>query len=80
MHGYHAGDNTVAFYPLHPLLARLVSFPLGGHIVLAEIIASTIAFGVAAWQQVQLHTDNNDWHPSVPRGKPGNVPACPRYA
>jgi hypothetical protein len=49
MHGYHAGDNTVAFYPLYPLLTRLVSFPLGGHIVLAEIIVSTIAFGLAAW-------------------------------
>ncbi len=48
MHGYHAGDNTVAFYPLYPLLVRLVSFPLGGHIVLAEIVVSTIAFGVAA--------------------------------
>lgn len=48
-HGYHAGDNTVAFYPLYPLLTKLVSFPLGGHIVLAEIVVSTIAFGVAAW-------------------------------
>jgi len=28
-HGYHAGDGTSAFYPLYPLLVRIVSLPLG---------------------------------------------------
>ncbi|HEX8917234.1 MAG TPA: mannosyltransferase family protein, partial [Chloroflexota bacterium] len=48
-HGYHAGDGTVAFQPLYPLLARIVSLPLLGSIVLAELLVSSAAFFGAMW-------------------------------
>jgi hypothetical protein len=48
-HGYQAGNSTVAFYPLYPILARITAFPLGGHIVLAELVVSSVAFVAAMW-------------------------------
>ncbi len=48
-HGYGASNGTTAFYPLYPLIARIVSFPLAGNIVLAELIVSSVAFGCAMW-------------------------------
>lgn len=48
-HGYHAADNTIAFYPLYPLLARAVSVPLGNHVVWAELVVSSVMFAVAMW-------------------------------
>lgn len=48
-HGYQAGTGTGAFYPLYPLLSRIVSFFTGGHIVVAELIVSSVAFIIAMW-------------------------------
>jgi hypothetical protein len=46
-HGYQAGNATVAFNPLYPLLSRIVSLPLGGQVVLAELVVSSAAFLVS---------------------------------
>jgi hypothetical protein len=46
-HGYQAGNGTVAFNPLYPLLSRIVSLPLGGQVVLAELVVSSAAFLVS---------------------------------
>jgi hypothetical protein len=47
--GYRAGEGTAAFYPLYPLLTRAVSLPLGGHILWAQLVVSSLAFFVAMW-------------------------------
>ncbi len=60
-HGYKAGTGTGAFYPLYPLLSRVVSLPLGGHIVLAELCVSSVAFVLAMWllyQVARFYTDH----------------------
>lgn len=44
--GYQAGPTT-NFYPLYPLLARMLSVPLGGHVVWAELILSSVCFVIA---------------------------------
>ncbi|GAC1429435.1 MAG: hypothetical protein NVSMB65_02780 [Chloroflexota bacterium] len=46
-HGYHAGDRSVAFSPLYPLLSRDVSLLLGGNVVLAQLVVTSAAFSVA---------------------------------
>ena len=59
-HGYHAGTGTAAFYPLYPLVSHLVSLVLGGHIVFAELLVSSVAFVLAMWllyQVARFHTD-----------------------
>lgn len=53
-HGYHAGDGTVAFQPLYPLLSRVVSLVFLGHIVIAELVASSAAFVVSMWLLYRL--------------------------
>src|SRR5947208_1622596 len=45
--GYRAVERTTHFQPLYPLLCRVVSVPLFGQIVLAELIVSSAAFVVA---------------------------------
>jgi len=60
-HGYQAGTRTPAFYPLYPLVSHLVSIPLGGHIVLAELLVSSVAFVLAMWllyQVARFHADH----------------------
>src|SRR2546425_2309386 len=47
--GYAAGDGSTAFFPLYPLLARIVSLPLVGNVVLAELLVSSAAFVAAMW-------------------------------
>lgn len=53
LEGYQPGGST-NFYPLYPLVSRVVSFPLGGHVVWAELIVSSIAFLVSVRLLYQL--------------------------
>lgn len=48
-YGYHAGDNTPHFPPTFPLLSRIVSLPLLGQIVPAELAVSSACFALAVW-------------------------------
>ncbi|HEX8917233.1 MAG TPA: hypothetical protein VF898_01915, partial [Chloroflexota bacterium] len=52
--GYHAGDDTVHFEPLYPLLSHIVSVPLAGHVVPALLIVASSAFAVAMWLLYKL--------------------------
>jgi Mannosyltransferase (PIG-V) len=47
--GYRPGDGTAHFQPLYPLLARIVSVPLSGQVVWAELLVSSAAFALAMW-------------------------------
>ena len=42
--GYVAGDGSAAFFPLYPLLIRVVSPVLGGHPLAAALLISNAAF------------------------------------
>lgn len=42
--GYATSDGSAAFFPLYPLLVRLVSWLLGGHTLLAATLVSNVAF------------------------------------
>ncbi|HZP89618.1 MAG TPA: hypothetical protein VFC04_01330 [Actinomycetota bacterium] len=42
--GYRSADGSAAFFPLYPLLARAVSFVIGGHPFAASLIVSNAAF------------------------------------
>ena len=45
--GYGVTNGTMNFYPLFPLLSRGLSIPLGGHIVWAELIVTSVCFVLA---------------------------------
>jgi hypothetical protein len=42
--GYSADDASAAFFPLYPMVVRVVSFPLGGHPLAAALLVSNAAF------------------------------------
>ena len=42
--GYRSADGSAAFFPLYPLLIRMVSFLLGGHPFAAALLVSNAAF------------------------------------
>ena len=44
---YRAGDGSVAFFPLYPLLARMLSVFVAGNTVFAALLVSSISFVVA---------------------------------
>jgi hypothetical protein len=46
-HGYRTAEGSTAFYPLYPLLMKLVSIPLLGETAVAGLLVSTVAFAVA---------------------------------
>jgi len=43
-HGYGMHDGSTAYYPLYPLLIRIVAFPLGGNTMLAALLISNLCF------------------------------------
>ena len=45
--GYRTAEGSTAFYPLYPLLMKVVSVPLLGETAVAGLLVSTVAFGVA---------------------------------
>jgi hypothetical protein len=45
--GYEVDERSVAFYPLFPLATRLMSIFTGGHLMLAGMIVSAIAYVAA---------------------------------
>lgn len=47
--GYHAGEDTLAFSPLYPLLVWLVSKLLNGDVVWGQLIVSGAGFFAAMW-------------------------------
>ncbi len=42
--GYSPTDGSAAFFPLYPLLVRVVSWFVGGHPLLASMLVSNLAF------------------------------------
>lgn len=42
-HGYAAGDNTAAFFPLFPLLERVAAVPFLGNVTLGGLLVATLA-------------------------------------
>jgi Gpi18-like mannosyltransferase len=72
--GYRAGDGSTAFFPLFPFLSRVLSIPLGGEIVLAGLLVSTIAFGAAMWLLMRLTRRD------APPGRPVELPVPPLVA
>jgi len=47
MQGYAKGDGTTVFFPLYPLLTRLVGYATFGNYLLAGIIVSNLAYFLA---------------------------------
>jgi len=47
--GYRADDGSTAFFPLYPFLARGLSSVLGGSLVAAELVVSSVAYVGALW-------------------------------
>lgn len=45
--GYRVGDGSAAFFPLYPLLVRVVTAIVGGHPLLASLVVSNGAFLLA---------------------------------
>jgi hypothetical protein len=42
--GYRADDGSAAFFPLYPIVTRIVSWLTGGHPLLAALLVSNLAF------------------------------------
>jgi hypothetical protein len=51
--GYRVG-RSVAFFPLYPLLTRVVSIGFDGQILLAQLLVSSLAFAAAIWLLYRL--------------------------
>ena len=47
--GYRPDDGSTAFFPLYPFLARGLSSVLGGSLVAAELVVSSVAYVGALW-------------------------------
>ena len=53
-HGYSAANATLWFFPLYPLLSRVVATLLLGQTVLAMLVVSTVACAAALWLLYRL--------------------------
>jgi len=61
MQGYARGDGSTVFFPLYPLLMRLVGKVLGGNYLLGGIIVSNVAYFLALvylYKLTQLEFDS----------------------
>jgi len=61
MQGYAQGDGTTVFFPLYPLLTRLVGKVLWGNYLLGGIIVSNVAYFLALiylYKLTQLESDS----------------------
>jgi hypothetical protein len=61
--GYRANDGSTAFFPLYPVLSRVVSLPLAGNTVLAELIISVASAVGAMWLLRELVARDRWWAP-----------------
>lgn len=67
-HGYDPPHFKTAFFPLYPLLLRIVAWPLGGRYVLAGMLVSLLACATAAvllYELVGRVLDEDDARRSV---------------
>ena len=56
--GYATGDGSAAFFPLYPMLTRVVSFAIGGHPLAAAILVSNLSLlGALAMLYVLTRTE-----------------------
>jgi hypothetical protein len=53
-HGYRPDDGSAAFFPLYPLVVRVVSGLIGGHPLAAGLLVSNVAFALALVQLGRL--------------------------
>jgi Mannosyltransferase (PIG-V) len=60
--GYQANNLTTAFYPLYPLVSRIVSWFLFGQIVPALLVVSSVSFAIALWLLYKLARLDADRH------------------
>jgi Mannosyltransferase (PIG-V) len=44
MHGYGPHDGSTVYYPVYPLLIKLLAWPLGGNAMLAALVVSNVCF------------------------------------
>lgn len=44
VHGYGAHDGSTVYFPLYPLLIKIVAAPLGGNAMLAALVVSNLCF------------------------------------
>jgi hypothetical protein len=58
--GYHQGDPSVTFFPLFPLLMRVISAPLAGDLTLSGLLVSGLAYIVAVAGLYRLVTRDFD--------------------
>ncbi|HET8930468.1 MAG TPA: mannosyltransferase family protein [Acidimicrobiales bacterium] len=60
-HGYIASNaESIRFFPLYPVLGRILSVPLGGNIDLALFVIAKISVVVAAWGIHRLVVDEGN--------------------
>lgn len=52
--GYRSDDGSAAFFPLYPLLIRVVAWPLGRHYLLAAYLVSNLALIAALYLLYRL--------------------------
>ena len=61
--GYKSEDSTLAFFPLFPILIKILAFPLGGNLLLAGVVlssASTLAV-LILFYELCLHERNREF-------------------
>jgi hypothetical protein len=65
LHGYTAGNGTATFFPLYPLLSRLVTPVMANQAVLGELLISSVALGVGLPLLYRLARLDMSWQPAL---------------